>query len=1248
MAIDTNLGVTYREEFPVAGVNQSSQGFRDNFLALKRATENLQSASSTSTSIVSLSTSIGDAGAIRFSIGFNNNSFFLPTGSPTTGGAQQGMIRQAGGVAEIHDGTAWRTILSVDSLGGVSVPTSGYFLLPKGGDDTRPVSPQVGMLRFSTASNGPEVYTANGWKLVSASGSAGEFEINDGVVNNKLRLLTDPTNPTDAMNLRSFRNIMANAVANQTGGISLAYDTNNDLLHVTPRDIGIQFVGAILGNAVITSLGNVVIETDFGTQTGVSLQQVRDELGRNFITGSQRTGPNATTESGIIVYYDDVNERLEISPKDFSVTLAGAVSGAATISKLGNVTIQTSTNLISGLTVQDEGSATGSTQSVQTLNFTGGAVSVTQSGAVATVAIPLGLTSTDVRDTVGDFVKGSIRDPQTQVDTESGITVNYDSQNNALELGVRDFNVNLTGAVTGTGLVRRLGNVTINTSTDRIAGITLFGNSVQVGGIQTVQALNFTGENVSVSQDGSTGNILISALSDADVRNEVGSIIYGTSINPVANTITETGITVNYDSQNKRVELGVRDFSVTLTGAVTGTTTISKLGNAVLDTSTSLIRGITVADEGVDLGIPQSVQKLNFVGNGVTTTQSGNAVTVSVPTTLTTAQVQDQVGSLIKGSTRAGGGAPTETGITVNYDAQNNTVELGVRDFAVTLTGAVTGTTTISKLNNAVINTSTNLIQGITVSDEGNALGLSQSVQAMNFVGGGVTTTQNGNTVTVSVPTQITTVDVQNQVGGLLKGSIRDNNDIITESGITVNYDAQNNVVELGAREFNIDLTGVIQGSTKISRLNNAVMTTTTTSLITGLTALANGVALSTAQSAKQINFTGNGMTTSQTGNTVTVTVPAGLSLAAVRDEMGTVIKGRIRDVGTGISTPSGINVNYDANTSTIELSPRDVTITLTGPVTGSGTITRLSNVTIATSADFIDGIDVKQNGILLGRRITAIDIIGGGASVNGTTAAFNLTAATNTTQVRNIITGLTVHDNLGISAAYDSSNDKINFSLKPLTIALTGAITGNGVINFNGSATDGNVVITTETGALGIEVRDEGTTKGSAVSTINFVGGGVTSGVSVDGGVATVYVPNSPANEKFLLLDNGSANVPNARRLRQGTGILINDGGPGGDVIISAFNDEIIAKSQIMLNGTLVAERAKINIVASNEIIAEVIDDDVLDRVSIQFFSLSDGWHRSDAIDMGVITDKYGPSIDMGNLDGGIIEVSADMGSLP
>jgi hypothetical protein len=957
MAIDTGLPQTYDPNYPVPGVTQPSQQFRDNFTVIKAAIENLQTATPLDGSVIEVVPVIGDAGGhVYFKASYTGNSLTLPQGAPTTT-VRPGMLRYDEGLVQYYNGTDWISLFTLGArvnnglnvsyqskdkfLVGdavqVSAPlivTSDYIRAPQGTTNTRPVNPVSGTFRYNNDQNVWEFFSQDRWAL-----RVGRAEITQS-----LTIENNPVGPTDVINL--------------------------------------AYLNARLGDLPINNGSAGILASAF----------------------------DDNVEEGINAVFDGTRGKVNLSAKDFTITLAGTVQGSATVSHLSDVTINTTSNFRSGFTVQKSGVNVSPVDGTHFLNFTGSGVTVTQTGEVSIIDIPAILTARDVRDQIGGTVKGTVRDQNTQLETETGITTNYDASNNTVELGVREFDVTLTGAVTGTGHSKRLQDIVINTTSDRIKGVQILTAGTPLGDPETVKVFNLLGDAITAVQNGNQVDLTFSRLLPSQVRDIVGTFVRGT----------------------------VRDPNVTL---------------------------------------------------------------------------------------------PAETGITTNYDATNNVLEIGVKEFDVNLTGAVTGTGHSSRLGDINIFTSTDLIKGVTVKDHGNTIGLDQSVQSLNFTGSGVTVSQSGGVATVDIPQAITVTDVRNTIGTTIKGTVREaNSNLETETGVTVNYDAGNNIVELGVREFNINLAGAVTGTAKVSKLRDVTINTTS-DRITGVTILDEGVRSGDIAAVKSINFVGSGITATVVGDTANIAV--------------------IPDLDAG--------------------------------------------------------------------------------------------------EVRGIVTNLISGSQLGVDVTYDSPNQKIKFQTKPITLTLTGAVQGTGTISFTGGQNDGKLLMVTSGSAFGsgLEVRDEGNVKGTAVSSINFVGGGVTSAVTVDGQLATIFIPNSPGNEKFIVLDNGSENVPNARVLSAGTGISINDGGPGGTVTISAQSDAIIAKSQFLYNGELIAERAIMDIVSTQQITAVLEDDVENNKVVIQMYSLMDGWYRKPIIDCGLITDKYGNSIDLGDIGVGIIETAPNMGLL-
>jgi len=120
-----------------------------------------------------------------------------------------------------------------------------------------------------------------------------------------------------------------------------------------------------------------------------------------------------------------------------------------------------------------------------------------------------------------------------------------------------------------------------------------------------VNALLQAGTNMSLSYNDSAGTLTInsSGKTQEEIEDIVGSMF-------TANT--ENGLSVTYDDSDGTLDVDVDDFSITLTGDVTGTGTVTNLGNVSFAT--------TVAANSVALGTDTS-------GNYVGTLVAGTALT---------------------------------------------------------------------------------------------------------------------------------------------------------------------------------------------------------------------------------------------------------------------------------------------------------------------------------------------------------------------------------------------------------------------------------------------------------------------------------------------------------------------------------------------------------------------------------------------------------------------------------------------
>ena len=260
----------------------------------------------------------------------------------------------------------------------------------------------TGILRFDPDSD----------KLISAT----DLDLTGSFIKN----LSNPTSSQDA----ATKAYVDSAVTNIGGGVTVLRD--NVSLGLQTR---LNFVGSGI-DVTQTSLNTVAINVNQGTD----IETVQTVVGEMFTNN---------LNEGIISTYSDDSKKVNISVNDFNIKLIGAVTGSVLVNSFKNdITIETSSTAISGLTIKKDASIVGGISTVKTLNFSGSNIILTQDGDEVSIQVAEGLTNTDVRNEIGATVKGVVSDPlNPAIETESGITTRYVPNNNTLELGVRSFNI---------------------------------------------------------------------------------------------------------------------------------------------------------------------------------------------------------------------------------------------------------------------------------------------------------------------------------------------------------------------------------------------------------------------------------------------------------------------------------------------------------------------------------------------------------------------------------------------------------------------------------------------------------------------------------------------------------------------------------------------------------------------------------------------------------------------------------------
>jgi hypothetical protein len=183
---------------------------------------------------------------------------------------------------------------------------------------------------------------------------------------------------------------------------------------------------------------------------------------------------------------------------------------------------------------------------------------------------------------------------------------------------------------------------------------------------------NFTNINTAIAD-------LENVVGPSNINESVADIVGG-----MVGSNTESGISVTYQDSDNTLDFDVADFAITLTGDVTGTGTVTNLGNVSF--------AATVADNSH-----------NHTSSNISDFNEA---------------VADTIGAMVTSN--------TESGISVTYQDSDNTLDFELTaDPTLTLNGDATGSATFTNLGNATLTVDVSSITG--------NLGVSGTVTAADF-----------------------------------------------------------------------------------------------------------------------------------------------------------------------------------------------------------------------------------------------------------------------------------------------------------------------------------------------------------------------------------------------------------------------------------------------------------------------------------------------------------------------------------
>ena len=559
--------------------------------------------------------------------------------------------KTGGGAIYNHD-TSAGVVINADDTGVVTTPAAGYGIqLESDGDDI--------YLNVGGTSN--EVYINGNLDLVSGSqikinGSqitAADLSGFTSSVRTQLSAAGDISyNSSTGVISFSQAGAPVTSVFGRTGAVTLTTAdvtgvvntsnlTENTNLFYTNERVDDRVNALIQAGTNITTsyddaAGTLTINTSGKTQ-----EEIEDIVGAMF---------SGNTESGLSVVYQDSDGTMDLDVDDFSITLTGDVTGAGTVTNLGNVSFattiaansvalgtDTSGNYVGTLVAGTALTSTGATSGegiAHTINLDNTAVTADTYGSAS--AIPSFTVDAQGRLTAAQEIT---------VDTYSGFEFGTASNDKGHVAETENVFITAAGALnashsesSGTHTLA----LSVDDATTSAKGVASFNDvdfSVTSGEVSIVHehiedivgGMLSGGGATSVSYNDATGSVTISSTdtntdtntqrTDEEIRDVVAAFISGSgatsvSHNDAANTLTITSTDTNTNTQRSDEE--IRDV---IGAMISGTGATSVTYN---DAANTLVINST------DTNTDTNTVTTNIAGTGVSVSAGTGNSTISI------------------------------------------------------------------------------------------------------------------------------------------------------------------------------------------------------------------------------------------------------------------------------------------------------------------------------------------------------------------------------------------------------------------------------------------------------------------------------------------------------------------------------------------------------------------------------------------------------------------------------------------